>query len=153
MGTITYKRFNSTEIDLIKELWEGLRAHHKEKTEHFKERFENLTFETRKQVLLEKEKKGRLMIDIAMINAGRIIAYCVSSIDENKEGEIDSIFVDEQYRKNKIGDELMNRALAWFDDNDVSKRKIVVAQGNEETFRFYAKFGFYHLFSTLHQKT
>ena len=46
----------------------------------------------------------------------------------------------------------MNRALKWFDDNEVKNRKIIVAQGNEEAFRFYGKFGFYHLFTTLQQK-
>lgn len=152
MGTIDYKRIDIQEIDLIKELWEALRDHHKNKTEYFKQRFENLTFETRKKTLLEKAEHGKLIIDIVRMNKGKIIGYCVSSIDEKLNGEIDSILVDEQYRRMKVGEELMARALKWFDENKVETRRIVVAQGNERVFKFYEKFGFYLSFSTLQQK-
>ena len=152
MGTIYYERINNKDIDLIKELWEALRDHHKSKTAYFKKRFENLNFETRKKVLLEKTVSGKLIIDVAKINNGKIIGYCVSSIDEKQVGEVDSILVDSQFRGMKIGEELMNRALKWFDENNVETRRIIVAQGNEEAFPFYKKFGFYHLFSTLQQK-
>ncbi|NJO88099.1 MAG: GNAT family N-acetyltransferase [Chloroflexia bacterium] len=152
MGTIDIERIDNKDIDLIKELWEALREHHKNQTDHFKQRFENLTFETRKKALLEKSEHGKLIIDIVKINTGKIIGYCVSSIDERLNGEIDSILVDEQFRGMKIGEELMARALKWFDENEVETRRIVVAQGNEKAFKFYEKFGFYHLFSTLQQK-
>jgi ribosomal protein S18 acetylase RimI-like enzyme len=152
MGTIDYERIDIQKIDLIKELWEALRDHHKNETDYFKQRFENLTFETRKKAILEKAENGKLIIDIVKINAGKIIGYCVSSIDEKQNGEIDSILVDEQFRGMKIGEELVVRALNWFDENKVETRRIVVAQGNERAFKFYEKFGFYHLFSTLQQK-
>jgi len=152
MGTIEYDRINNKDIDLIKELWEELRDHHKNKTDHFKKRFEKLTFASRKKALLEKAKKGKLIIDVVTINKGKVIAYCVSSIDEKQEGEVDSILVDGQFRGMKIGEELMNRALKWFDENNVETRRIVVAQGNEKAFSFYEKFGFYQLFSMLQQK-
>ncbi len=152
MGSIDYERIDNKNINLIKELWEALRDHHKNQTECFKQRFENLTFETRKKALLEKAEHGKLIIDVARMNKGKIIGYCVSSIDEKLNGEIDSILVDEQYRGMKVGEELMARALKWFDENKVETRRIVVAQGNERAFKFYEKFGFYHLFSTLQQK-
>lgn len=152
MGHITFERIDNKDIDLIKELWEELRDHHEAKTDHFKERFHKMTFETRKKALLQKANEEQLIIDIAKVNNGKIIAYCVSSIDNKLVGEIDSILVEKQYRKMKIGDELMKRALNWFDENKVETRRIVVAQGNEAAFKFYEKFGFYHLFSTLQQK-
>jgi len=152
MGTTEYERIDNKDIDQIKELWEALREHHKSKTDHFKEHFENLTFEIRKKVLLEKANCGQLIIDVVKINKGKIIAYCVSSIDEKGIGEVDSILVDERFRGMKVGDELMTRALKWFDENNVETRRIVVAQGNEAAYSFYEKFGFHHLFSTFQQK-
>jgi hypothetical protein len=58
MGTIDYERIDIQKIDLIKELWEALRDHHKNETDYFKQRFENLTFETRKKAILEKAENG-----------------------------------------------------------------------------------------------
>ena len=152
MGKIIYERIDVQQINLIKNLWEKLRVHHKEKTDYFKERFEQLTFEIRKKVLLEKSESGLLIIDIAKSAENNLVAYCVSSIDEKGDGEIDSLFVLEEFRRKKIGDELMKRSLKWFDENKIETRRIVVAQGNEEAFAFYQKFGFYHLFNTLQQK-
>ena len=149
---IIYQRIANQEIDKIKELWEGLKNDHKSKSDFFKERFDKLTFETRKEALLEKARKGFLIIDVVKTAEGKIIAYCVSSIDTKNEGEIDSIYVDVPFRRKRIGEELINRALNWFNDKRVLIRRIVVAQGNEEAFLFYQKFGFYHLFSTLQQK-
>lgn len=152
MGEVEFKRISFSEIDSIKELWEGLKNHHQIKTTFFKERFENLNFEVRKAYLSGKAKDGKLIIDIAIINQGKIIAYCISSIDSKNDGEIDSVFIDENYRRMKIGEELMQRALKWFDDENVTTRRIIVAEGNEEAFEFYQKFGFYHIFNTLQQK-
>lgn len=152
MGEVEFKRISFSEIDSIKELWEGLKNHHQIKTTFFKERFENLNFEVRKAYLSGKAKDGKLIIDTVNINHGKIIAYCISSIDNKNDGEIDSIFIDENYRRMKIGEELMQRALKWFDDENVTTRRIIVAEGNEEAFEFYQKFGFYHIFNTLQQK-
>lgn len=152
MGEVEFKRISISKIESIKELWEGLKKYHKDKTSFFKERFENLNFDVRKAFLAGKAEEGKLIVDIASINGGKIIAYCISSINSINDGEIDSIFIEENYRRMKIGDELMTRALNWFDEENVKNRRIVVAEGNEEAFGFYQKYGFYHIFSTLQQK-
>jgi ribosomal protein S18 acetylase RimI-like enzyme len=67
----------------------------------------------------------------------------VSTISENKTGEVESIYVEKGHRRHGIGEKLMERALAWFDDHAVDRKVIAVAGGNEEVFPFYRKYGFY----------
>jgi diamine N-acetyltransferase len=143
-------------IDLIKSLWEGLKEHHRQNTAYFAERYQNSTFEIRKKALLAKTENGKLHIDVAEERTqGRIVAYCVSSVTDEilgGVGEIDSIFIDKDYRKLGIGDRLMKKALDWLDNENVRGKRIVVAQGNESVFDFYRKYGFYHLHHILQQK-
>ncbi|MDP4147225.1 MAG: GNAT family N-acetyltransferase, partial [Bacillota bacterium] len=71
------------------------------------------------------------------------IGYCISTVNANLIGEIDSLFVHSQYRKLGLGDELMKRALEWLDSNNVKGKKIAVAEGNEGVLDFYKRYGFY----------
>ncbi|MGZ7048012.1 MAG: GNAT family N-acetyltransferase [Methanobacterium sp.] len=72
----------------------------------------------------------------------KLIGYCISYISEDNTGEIDSIYVVENYRLSKIGDTLMKRALSWMDEKSVKSKKIKVAVGNDELISFYHKFDF-----------
>ena len=81
-----------------------------------------------------------MRVDIATDN-GRNIGYCVSTVKKN-EGEIDSIFVDQDYRSAGIGRAFMVRALAWMDGQHVTVRRVAVAIGNEDALGFYEQFGF-----------
>ena len=82
---------------------------------------------------------------------GRFVGYCVSSISPEMEGEIDSIYVEEEYRSEGIGGSLIQRALSWMDENGIKKRVIVVANGNEESIAFYKNYGFYPRATVLEQ--
>jgi GNAT superfamily N-acetyltransferase len=66
----------------------------------------------------------------------------VSSIDANKVGGIESLFVEESYRGLGIGDALIKSALFWMDEKGAETKMVSVAAGNEEAFRFYARYGF-----------
>jgi ribosomal protein S18 acetylase RimI-like enzyme len=147
---------NNDKADLIKTLWEGLRDHHQKHTTYFANRYGDMTFEKRKEALLAKTGHGKLNIDVVEdTQSCRIIAYCISSIEEGLQGcigEIDSIFIDEGYRKQGIGDKLMVKALQWLESEDVQEKRIVVAEGNESVFDFYRKYGFYQLHHILQQK-
>ncbi len=39
------------------------------------------------------------------------IGYSISTIDNDGMGELDSLYVDQEYRKLAIGDQLMNNAM------------------------------------------
>ncbi|MFC1952917.1 GNAT family N-acetyltransferase [Chloroflexota bacterium] len=75
-------------------------------------------------------------------NTGILVGYCVSTVTENK-GEIDSIFIDPEYRKNGIGNSLMQRALNWMNNNSVTRKTLNVGAGNDEVFEFYSRYRFY----------
>jgi ribosomal protein S18 acetylase RimI-like enzyme len=51
--------------------------------------------------------------------------------------------VDAEYRKLGLGDQLMKHAMHWLDEQKASSRMVSVAEGNEDVFPFYQRYGFY----------
>ncbi len=142
MVNIDYIETGPEGIDQIRPLWEHLVLHHGKKSPYFKDFYETFTFEKRRADLLHKSNGGLLRVDIAKDrDTGKNIGYCVSTVKEN-EGEIDSIFIDHDYRSEGIGSAFMERALAWMDGQHTSVKRVAVAVGNEDAFGFYEKFGF-----------
>jgi diamine N-acetyltransferase len=150
MVNIDYFEAGSEGIDLVRPLWEQLARHHKELSPYYKDFYETFTFEKRKTDLLKKSESGLLHLDFACDN-GRLIGYCISSVQEN-EGEIDSIFVEQEYRSLGIGNALMEKALTWMDGRQTVLNRVAVAVGNEGVFGFYEKFGFLPRQVVLEQK-
>lgn len=107
----------------------------------------------RKKELLDKSINGHLKIDIVKYrDTEETIGYCISSISDKKNGEVDSIYIEEEYRSIGIGAHLIKRALNWMDEKGVKSKKIVVAVGNEELLSFYQKFDFLPRHIVLEQK-
>ncbi|MGK0467383.1 GNAT family N-acetyltransferase [Clostridium sp.] len=71
------------------------------------------------------------------------IGYCINSINKDLIAEIESLFIEKNYRKYGLGDKLMNRSLEWLNSNQVKIKIIEVAEGNENVLKFYKKYGFY----------
>jgi ribosomal protein S18 acetylase RimI-like enzyme len=140
---INYLEVDRREIDIIKPLWEKLRDYHHGLSLYFAERYMEFAFEERKKQLLKKSINGSLKIDIVKDEDTKwFIGYCVSSISDELEGEIDSVYIEEEYRSLGIGKELMTRALNWMGEKGVKSKKIVIAVGNEDMISFYEKFDF-----------
>jgi ribosomal protein S18 acetylase RimI-like enzyme len=140
---ITYYETDANELDLIKELWEKLNSHHKARSKYFYQEYEKIVFEDRKKQLLTKVEEGNLRIDLAVdTDSKKSVGYCVSSFS-NRNGEIDSIYVDENFRNMGIGDSLMRRALKWMDKKDVVNREIKLSTGNDDAIQFYSHYGFH----------
>ncbi len=132
-------------LDFVDPLWMKLNEHHRERSPHFGDRFAKFTFQMRRKSLSNNQNDRELRVDLAKIS-DTYIGYCMSSIietDRGKLGEIESLYVEPDYRKQGIGKRFMKMALDWMDENKVDRRQLGVAYGNEETFRFYEKFGFY----------
>jgi len=111
-----------------------------------------MTFDLRKKEILEKSRKGAVRIDLASdVDTGELVGYCVSTISVDKQGEIDSIYIEPGYRQSSIGVNLMKRALRWMDGLSATKKILVVAVGNEEVFEFYSQFNFYPRSTVLEQ--
>ncbi len=150
---IAYSAKGSADLDLIESLWEKLRAHHGEVSHYFKDHYSRFTFAMRKKGLLDKTRQGALRIDLVTDqNIGKYVGYCVTSLTGEKIGEIESIYIEPQYRRSGIGSNLMLRALRWLDDNQASRKILGVAEGNESVFEFYRRFGFYPRIIVLEQK-
>jgi ribosomal protein S18 acetylase RimI-like enzyme len=135
---IEYVEKGADSLDLIRPLWEGLNAHHLVRSPNFRGHYEQMTFEARKKDLLKKE---RLQIILA-VRGGSPVGYCVCTISAEGDGEIDSIYVEDGYRRSGIGEELMTRAIAWLDAGGAKKKIVAVAAGNEAAIPFYESFGF-----------
>jgi len=101
-------------------------------SQHFSERSATYPFTTRKQGFIEKAKQGRLRVELAKTKATQqLIAYCVSTITQDRAAEIDSSFVAEECRGEGIADQLMRNVLAWMDEEQVKAKVLVVLWGNE----------------------
>ena len=131
-------------LDIIQPLWDKLNAHHITVSKYFKDTRAVTTFDMRKKQLMEKSYQGALRIDLARDAATKeFIGYCVTSVDREKQGEIESIYVEKEYRLSGIGDSLVTRALAWLETVTVKKTILGVAEGNEGVFAFYRRHNFY----------
>jgi ribosomal protein S18 acetylase RimI-like enzyme len=140
------KRGNKNDLDLIQPLWEKLNQLHFELSPHFKPRFQKMNWDKRKRKLFEKSKD--ILFDYAMdTESNQIIGYCISTIDneDNRIGEIDSIYVDQSYRKSGLGKQLVDRAIQWLKSNGTETQKLLVGVGNEQVLGFYEQFDFYPL--------
>lgn len=131
------------EIELIKPLWEQLNFIHLDKSIYFKNKFKNHTFDKRMGYIYKKARKGIMKLDILLDNdTGNYIGYCLSSIEDNL-GEIESIYIENQYRKFRLGDKLMKNALTWFESNTITNIEINVVYANDEALPFYERYGFH----------
>lgn len=131
-------------LERIEPLWTKLNELHTSTSTHFARTFEKFSFENRKAALIKTSEQGKLLVEIAVDTQLQIdIGYCITAINSANEGEIESIYVDPEYRRLGIGIKLMKRALKWLDDLNIPEKTVVVVYGNEKIFSFYQKFGFY----------
>jgi diamine N-acetyltransferase len=141
--SVVYVSGNQGMLDDVKELWEELNSMLLQCSVNFKPHFGTMTFEKRKLALLKKTEHGEIHVDVAVNQLGnQKVGYCISTINEQKEGEIESIFVEKGYRGLRIGDALMRKAVAWMDSKDVEKKLVSVSVGNEQVFGFYGRYSF-----------
>lgn len=90
------------------------------------------------------------MEDIENVES-KIIGYCISTIT-GETCEIDSLFIEDNYRKLGLGNTLINRGIEWLKGNNCNKILVAVSDGHEEVFDFYMKNGFYPRFIYLELK-
>lgn len=142
-------------LERLRPLWEKLNLHHESVNVRFRSFYRQFTFDSRRVMLREKAVQHKLRIVVVTdLRNRKDIGYCISTImgdPQTRQGEIESIFIEAEYRGYGVGDKLMHDALKWMDENNIQRRVIGVAAGNEDTFGFYEKFGFYPRVTILHQ--
>jgi len=152
MAKIEYSETDEQGLDLVGALWEKLLEYHRSLSQHFSGRLDRMTFELRKKGLLKKSSGGAMRIDLARdMNTGELVGYCISTVSGDRQGEIESIYIEPDYRGSGIGDNLMKRALRWMDEYPVTRKVLAVGAGNEEVFAFYSRYNFYPRATILEQ--
>jgi diamine N-acetyltransferase len=140
---LKYLHGNQSLLDDIKDLWEALNLHNCNRSEHFKSHYQNMTFNKRKADLIRKATGGEMRVDMAVDEAtGKPVGYIISSVNNEKIGEIESVYVNEHYRRMGVGGKLITRALVWMDQKGAAEKIVEVSYGNEVTWKFYGQFGF-----------
>ena len=140
---IKYTVSDQTALDQVKTLWKGLNRLMGESSPYFKHHFSAMTWEKRRSDLLKKAAGGQMRVDIAFeAQTNLAVGYLVSSVSSEKFGTVESIFISEKYRGLGIGESLMNKALAWMDENGTTEKVVEVTVGNEQVYGFYERFGF-----------
>jgi diamine N-acetyltransferase len=153
MPPFEYHTSGIQEIERVRPLWVQLNEYHHARAKTFRQHYEQVTFEDRKAHFEKLATIGPLRVELVFDTAtSRYVGYCVSSLSDEKTGEIESVFVEERYRSKGIGSVLMTRALEWLDAKGSARNRVAVGDGNEEAWGFYAKFGFYPRMTVLEQK-
>ena len=145
---ISYQAGGIELVDCIKEMWEKLNLFHTKCSTYFGNEFPSITYDIRKQSFYEA---GKQIFIIIAKDDDKNIGYCVATFINNK-GEIESIYVDKDYRSKNIGSTLMQESLNWFKKNKINRIEIYVATGNENAYPFYEQFGFYPRVTKLTRK-
>lgn len=154
MSEIEYIAGNASMLDRIEQLWEELNDHHVSISKHFSKDFSEFSFEVRKASLIKDSTDGDLQVLVARNkNLNKDIGYCISNVNSENKGEIESIYVKPNYRNTGIGRTLMEKAIEWLDSKNVVEKVVGVAYGNESTYSFYAEFGFFPRMTVLRQKS
>ena len=152
MIKIEYTETSEQGLDLIAALWQKQLEYHKSLSQHFPGYLDKMTFSLRKKGLLEQSREGAIHIGFAReADTRELVGYCISTISGDRQGEIESIYIEPDYRGSGIGDNLMKRALRWMDEYPVAKKVLAVGAGNEDVFAFYSRYNFFPRTTMLEQ--
>ncbi|HEX2936281.1 MAG TPA: GNAT family N-acetyltransferase [Bacteroidales bacterium] len=151
MNRIRFSALQKEEMTRIKPLWEKLNQHHLALSPHFREYYEQFTFEKRMAKFQKAEKVIRLIV-AEDTQSRKIVGYCLTSLQDDGAGEVESLFIEEAYRGNKIGEALLKDACKWLDEHKVTRKILGVAYGNTNAERFYKRCGFYPAYTVFATK-
>ncbi|HUV25683.1 MAG TPA: GNAT family N-acetyltransferase [Methanomassiliicoccales archaeon] len=143
MPNIVYSSGGEELLDKAKALWEKLNQLHATTSPNFEGYYAGQTWKKRKGEIIRSSRKGGVRVDLAYAGKDRqLVGFCISHVTKENEGELDSIYVEEEFRNSGMGDRLMIGALNWFHYQGVSNMKIAVTTGNESVIQFYERHGF-----------
>jgi diamine N-acetyltransferase len=141
-GGFTFEILSKTRLPEIKPFWEKLNGMHRLESVYFKDFFEVFSFEKRISKFKETPDQ-RLRIEVARTLDGVCAGYCIATISPGQVGEIDSLFIEENYRGMGAGDALVRRGLEWMESRRCRRIVVGVACGHESVLPYYRRFGFY----------
>ena len=128
-------------IELTEPLWQKQKAYHIEIDHISPDVYVGISFEKRMEEIREKAK-SLITVLAEDVGDGGLVGYSLGTVNEKGLGEIDSIFVEEEYRGQGIGTTLIKETLAWMDENNARKIKMHVLDVNQSAYSLYRTFGF-----------
>ena len=128
------------QIDEIAPMWSRLNEFHKTLDAAINKQARTGTWAERRSELLTKCAHGSLL-QVALVGDAQV-GYCISSVSKEGVGEIDSLYVEPHIRKQGIGTQFVETALAWLSRQGCDNIKLWVHPGNTEAIAFYWRFGF-----------
>jgi diamine N-acetyltransferase len=128
-------------FDRVEPLWLELRRHHAEIAPLWRAGLLAASFEDRKDGLLRKSVNG-LAVLLATVD-GRDAGYCICTVDAERQGELDSLYVTAEHRRRGLGRALMCGAMRWLGDRPTSAIVVEVLFGNDPAMRLYESLGFH----------
>jgi diamine N-acetyltransferase len=128
-------------IGSIKGLWIKLNDIHAMNSVHFKRHFDSMSFEKRMEKILGMAESD---VNIQILAHGdRVTGYCIATKHPDGTGEIDSLYIEEDFRGRQWGETMASRSIAWLEDAGCGKIVAAVACGNERVLPFYMKLGLF----------
>lgn len=113
---------------------------HYEDSVYFKAHYKSFSFDERIESIL-KINDDNLKISIVS-NGPKILGYCISSIDD-KHGEIDSVYIEEELRGKGYGRRLVNDHIKWMKEKGCKRIRVAVSYGHDIVSEFYHRLSFY----------
>ncbi|MDO9592653.1 MAG: GNAT family N-acetyltransferase [Erysipelotrichaceae bacterium] len=138
---IHYHDIQFEDIQLIKEVWECNRTYHKNITQHFPDLYDAMIFEERMNNFADVLAENLKITLAEDLFTGKLLGYCISTVFSG-EGEIHSLHVLEEARRQGIGKALMQSHLQWLNQNGCVLPEITVDCGNKDAIKFYEWLGF-----------
>ncbi|NYT12764.1 MAG: GNAT family N-acetyltransferase [Methanomassiliicoccales archaeon] len=143
MQNIVYTSGGEEVLDKAKELWEKLNQLYATSSPYFEGYYADQTWKKRRGEISRRSRKAGIRVELAYAGSDRrLVGFCIAYVTKENEGELDSIYVEKDFRNTGIGDRLMIAALNWFHYQGTSTVKIAVETGNEEVIQFYQRHGF-----------
>ena len=100
--------------------------------------------------LVAKTSNGKLHIQLVCTSdRDKPIGFCITSLSNDSIGEVEALYILDEYRSNNLGTKLLQRSLQWMEAHNALEQKLIVAAGNEKVFSFYQKFEFYTGYTAL----
>ena len=100
----------------------------------------------RTEILQEKLDNGAAMYTAVLVDREKKQDAGFVTVTYNRDtsfGEIEMLYLLEEYRGQGMGKKLFKMALSCLDINCIRDRKLCVTYGNEAALRLYESFGFY----------
>jgi len=150
------RKATQEDTETISELWNELMDFHKKWDRHF-------TRSADGHKRFAEFVSGRIVHETSCVlvaeQQDEIVGYCLAMISkyppvyEHQEyGAIFDLAVTRKYRRKGIGQALVETALQWFSEQEISRVEVRVATLNEISTAFWKKMGFVPYFEVVYKE-